>query len=248
MSAIRRCCLAVTSRRSRATRRVSQMAGGMTRRERRLSRQLRATMAIAVPTAVVTLDAMDVAVEVTTDCIPATSLVRRDWTSPPRVRVKKESDWRWRWLNTSVRNRCMTSWPTRVEMRVWPRPSTAVATVTASMPPTARRSSRTSCWGRASSMTSRRRNGEARETSEDETMRAITTVIRARKGANSDPTRRQLTGDSASWARSAGSTRRGPRPPPPGPPPRPSGIPMREGEDSGVRAMRTTPFTEGTIL
>ena len=94
MSAIRRCCLAVTSRRSRATLRVSQMAGGMTRRESRLSRQLRATMAMAVPTAVVTLDAMEVAVEVTTDCIPATSLVRRDWTSPPRVRVKNESDWR----------------------------------------------------------------------------------------------------------------------------------------------------------
>ena len=55
-------------------------------------------------------------------------------------------------------------------MRVWPRPSTAVATVTASMPPTTRRSSRTSCWGRASSMTSRRRKGEARA-SEELTMR-----------------------------------------------------------------------------
>ena len=170
-------------------------------------------MAMAVPTTVVTLDAIEVAVEVTTDCIPATSLVSRDWTSPPRVRVKKASDWRCRWPKTSVRRRCMTSWPTRVEM-----PGLADAEHgggdgdgehAADQP---RRSSRTFCWGRASSMTSRRRKGEARETSEEATMRAITTAIRPRKGAKSDADAAPAApGDSASWARSAGSTRRGPR-------------------------------------
>ena len=37
---------------------------------------------------------MDVAVEVTTFCMPPMSLVIRDCTSPVRVRVKKVRDWR----------------------------------------------------------------------------------------------------------------------------------------------------------
>jgi hypothetical protein len=52
-------------------------------------------MATAVATAVVTLDAIEVAVEVSTDCRPATSRSSRDWISPPRVRLKKSSDWAW---------------------------------------------------------------------------------------------------------------------------------------------------------
>ena len=44
----------------------------------------------------VTLAAIDVAVEVTTDSIPPMSLVMRDWTSPARVRVKKAIDCRCR--------------------------------------------------------------------------------------------------------------------------------------------------------
>ena len=46
-------------------------------------------MATAVATAVVRLEAIEVAVEVTTDCMPPMSLVIRDCTSPVRVRVKK---------------------------------------------------------------------------------------------------------------------------------------------------------------
>lgn len=100
---------AVTSRRSRATRRVSHTAGGRMSSETRDSRQESATMATTVATTVVRLAAIDVAVEVTTDCMPPMSLVIRDCTSPVRVRVKKFSDWRCRWVNTSVRRRCMTS-------------------------------------------------------------------------------------------------------------------------------------------
>ena len=124
-------------RRIRATRRVSQIAGGSTSSESRDSRQLSAAMATAVPMTVVALEATDVAVEVTTDCMPPMSLVSRDCTSPPRVRVKKPSDWRCRWVNTAVRRPCMTRWPTVVDSHVWTTPNTAVTTVTASMPPTA---------------------------------------------------------------------------------------------------------------
>ena len=96
MSAIRACCRLVICRRILATRRVSQMDGGSTIRVSSESRQLSATIAIAVPTTVVTFAAIEVAVEVTTACMPPMSLVSRDCTSPPRVRVKKPSDWRCR--------------------------------------------------------------------------------------------------------------------------------------------------------
>src|SRR3954471_13550497 len=58
---------AVIARRIRATRRVSQIAGGSTTREISDSCQDSATIATAVATAVVRLAAIDVAVEVTTD-------------------------------------------------------------------------------------------------------------------------------------------------------------------------------------
>jgi hypothetical protein len=92
------------------------MAGGMTTSEMRVSRHDSATMATAVAIAVVRLAAMDVAVEVTTASMPPMSLVMRDWTSPLRVRVKKATDCRCRWLKTLVRRPCMTCWPTLVLM------------------------------------------------------------------------------------------------------------------------------------
>ncbi len=46
---------------------------------------------------VVTLEAIVVAVVVTTLSRPPMSLAIRDWTSPVRVRVKKASDIRCRW-------------------------------------------------------------------------------------------------------------------------------------------------------
>ena len=112
--------------------------------------------------------------------MPPMSFISRDWTSPPLVRVKKPSDWRCRWLKTAVRRPCMTRWPTVVDSHVWTTPNTAVSTVTASMPPTAHSSRGTSCPGIASSMTRRIRNGVARETTEEATIRATTTASRPR--------------------------------------------------------------------
>ena len=108
------------------------------------SRQDSATMATAVATAVVRFEAIEVAVEVTMPCMPLMSLVRRDCTSPARVRVKKPSDWRWRWSKTEVRRTCITRWPTEAESQVWTTPSSWVVIVTASMPPTVMSRRRTS--------------------------------------------------------------------------------------------------------
>ena len=54
-------------------------------------------MATTVASTVVTLETIEVAVEVTTFCTPPMSLAMRDCTSPVRVRVKKASDRRCRW-------------------------------------------------------------------------------------------------------------------------------------------------------
>jgi hypothetical protein len=201
---------AVTVRRIRATLRVSTTAGGRTSNDSSDSRHDSATMATIVPTTVVALDARDVAVEVTTDCMPEMSWVSRDCTSPPRVRVKKPSDWRCRWLNTEVRRPCMTRCPTVVDSQVCTTPRTAVVAATASMPRTAQTSSRTSCRGSASSMTSLTRNGVASATRDEVTMSTTTVATCQRNGANSAVTRRSGTGLRSSWARSAGSRVRPP--------------------------------------
>ena len=109
----------VTAYRIRATWRVRITAGGSTTRVISASCQLRATMATTVPTTTVRLEAIEVAVEVTTDCMLPMSLTTRDCTSPPRVRVKKPTDWRCRWPKRSERSRCMTRWPTVVDCQVW---------------------------------------------------------------------------------------------------------------------------------
>ncbi len=206
-SAIRRCRSPVTSRRTSATLRVSHTAGGRTTRDSSDRRQLSAPMATAVPTTVVALEARLVAVLVTTDCMEPMSLVSRDCTSPPRVRVKKPSDWRCRWVKTDVRSPCMTRWPTVVEIQVCTTPSRAVAAATATMPATAQASSRTSACGSASSMTVRTRKGVARAISELVTISAITVPTCRRCGRKSASTRRRGTGERSSWLRSAGSVR-----------------------------------------
>jgi len=108
----------VMSRRMSATRRVSHTAGGSTTSEINDSRQFRTTIAAAVATAVVKLDATDVATVVMTPCMPAMSWRRRDCTSPPRVRLKKLIDCSWRWSNTRTRRSCMTRLPIRVDSQV----------------------------------------------------------------------------------------------------------------------------------
>jgi hypothetical protein len=95
-SASSACRRATISRRIRATVRVSSTAGGSTTSEMSASCQDSATMATAVAVTVVRLLAIDVAVEVTTDCMPPMSFWMRDCTSPVRVCVKNATDWRCR--------------------------------------------------------------------------------------------------------------------------------------------------------
>ena len=148
----------------------------MTTSEIRDSRQDSATMATAVPTAVVRFEAMEVAVEVTTDSMPPMSLVMRDCTSPVRVRVKNAIDCRCRCANTLVRSPCMTCCPTFVEIHVCTTPNAEVIAATATMASTSQASSRTLRSGSAVSMIARSRNGEASPTSEEATMIAVTTA------------------------------------------------------------------------
>ena len=102
-------------------------------------------MATAVATAVVRFEAIEVAVEVTTDCMPPMSLVMRDCTSPVRVRVKKPIDWRCRWAKTSVRSAVHDLLAELVLIQVCTTPSTAVTAATASMPATSQSSRVRSC-------------------------------------------------------------------------------------------------------
>src|ERR1700733_6196823 len=185
----------------------------MTTSEMRESRHDKATMATAVATAVVRLDAMEVAVEVTTDSMPPMSLVMRDWTSPVRVRVKKAIDCRCRWPKTLVRSPCMICWPTLVLIQVWITPKAEGTAALPIMPATSKASSRTFLSGRATSMTARSRNGEATPTTEDAAMMAVTMASCQRYGGNSRPMRRKDT--SRACAFSAAVTVFGPRVRPP---------------------------------
>ena len=76
-------------------------------------------MPTIVAMTVVRLDAMFVAVFVTTFCTPPMSFEMRDCTSPVRVRVKNASESRCRWRKTAARRSCMTRWPTWFESSVW---------------------------------------------------------------------------------------------------------------------------------
>jgi hypothetical protein len=87
----------VIRRRSSPTRRVSQTKKGSKPRANRASRQSSRNIAVAAATTVVTLETIEVAVLVTTFWTPPMSLAMRDWISPVRVRVKKDSDSRSRW-------------------------------------------------------------------------------------------------------------------------------------------------------
>ena len=68
-------------------------------------------MPTMVAATVVTFDAIDVAVFVTTFCTPPMSFEILDCTSPVRVRVKNASDRRCRWRKTAARRSCITRWP-----------------------------------------------------------------------------------------------------------------------------------------
>ncbi len=87
----------VILRRSAPTRRDSHTNSGSTTSEKAASSGSSRSIATIVARTVVTLDTIEVAVEVTTDCTPPMSLAMRDCTSPVRVRVKKASGRRCRW-------------------------------------------------------------------------------------------------------------------------------------------------------
>ena len=55
-------------------------------------------MAITVLATVAVFDRSELAVSVTTDWTPPTSLLIRLWISPVRVSVKKRNGIHWRWL------------------------------------------------------------------------------------------------------------------------------------------------------
>ncbi len=76
-----------------------------------MSCQLSSSIAMIVLTVIATLDVIDAAVSVTTDCTPPTSFARRLWISPVRVAVKNRSGRRWRWAYSAFRRSCITLWP-----------------------------------------------------------------------------------------------------------------------------------------
>ena len=78
------------------TRLVSKTKNGTRTSAKTARRQSSRNMATTVAMTVVRLDAVEVAVVVTTDSTPPMSLAMRDWTSPVRVRVKKASERRCR--------------------------------------------------------------------------------------------------------------------------------------------------------
>jgi hypothetical protein len=75
---------------------VSQTKNGSSASEKTARRQSERHHRAIVASTVVTLETIEVAVDVTTFCTPPMSLAIRDWTSPVRVRVKKASDRRCR--------------------------------------------------------------------------------------------------------------------------------------------------------
>jgi hypothetical protein len=118
MSASDSCVVFAIRRRSFPTRRVSTAKIGISANAKSASCQFRKSMPIIVATTVVRLEAMLVAVFVTTFWTPPMSLLMRDCTSPVRVRVKKASESRCRWRKTLARRSCITRCPTWFESSV----------------------------------------------------------------------------------------------------------------------------------
>ncbi len=135
MSASVSCVVFAILRRSLPTRRVSSTKKGMSANAKIASSQFSSAMPIIVAATVVTFEAIDVAVFVTTLCTPPMSFEIRDCTSPVRVRVKNASDRRCRWRKTAARRSCITLWPTWFERSVWSTPSTPVRIAIAIIPP-----------------------------------------------------------------------------------------------------------------
>ena len=142
MSASVSCVVFAIRRRSLPTRRVSSTKNGISANANSASSQFRTSMPTIVAATVVTFEAIDVAVFVTTLCTPPMSFEIRDCTSPVRVRVKNASDRRCRCRKTAARRSCITRWPTWFESSVWITPSTPVTIAIAIIPPALHESAR----------------------------------------------------------------------------------------------------------
>ena len=112
MSASVSCVVFAIRRRSLPTRRVNSTKNGIRANANSASFQFSTSMPTMVAPTVVTFEAIEVAVFVTTFCTPPMSFEILDWTSPVRVRVKNARDSRWRWRNTAARRSCITRCPT----------------------------------------------------------------------------------------------------------------------------------------
>jgi hypothetical protein len=123
------------------TRRVRIANNGISANANNARIQLRNSMPTMVATTVVTFEAIDVAVFVTTLWTPPMSFEIRDCTSPVRVFVKNASDRRCRWRKTFARRSCITRCPTWLEKSVWITPSTPVTIAIAIIPAAATSSS-----------------------------------------------------------------------------------------------------------
>ena len=98
----------VTRRRRSPTSLVSQKNTGTRTSATMVSCHDSTSIATSAEAKDTTLPRIEVAVDVTTDCTPATSLVSRLWISPVRVAVKNRIDICWRWPNSRDRRSRMT--------------------------------------------------------------------------------------------------------------------------------------------
>src|SRR5829696_5143542 len=149
-------------------------------------------MATTVARTVVTLETMDVAVDVTTVWTPPMSLAMRDCTSPVRVRVKNASDSRCRCRYTAARRSCMTFWPTTFDSQVCATLRTPVTIAMAIIPTTSTVRSSRSWSGMAVSRIARRRNGETIPRPAETTISSRTVARRPLYGLKSEAIRRPL--------------------------------------------------------
>ena len=205
MSASVSCVVFAILRRSLPTRRVRRTKTGISANANSASCQLSASMPTIVATTVVTLDAIEVAVFVTTFCTPPMSFEIRDCTSPVRVRVKNASDRRCRWRKTAARRSCITRWPTWFESSVWTTPRIPMTTAIAIIP-AARYEIRDESESPIAFRRSRSRNAGTTPSAAAKTISARTAESRSLYGTKSRTIRRRFARRTAGSAgRSGGS-------------------------------------------
>ncbi len=101
-------------RRTRPTRIWSRTNSGTSATATTVSCQDSSTIAISAAATVTTLPSIELAVSLSTDCTPPTSLASRDWIAPVRVAVKNDRSIRCRCSNRRPRRSAMTRLPSRV--------------------------------------------------------------------------------------------------------------------------------------